>query len=101
MRLQIFIGALAAITLPAVMGGALFAQGDKAIKPPTDEATPAEMRKYADACLYGQGVERNYELALAWYRKAADAGDARAMADVGGIYSIGRGVAKDPVQAAS
>jgi TPR repeat protein len=57
------------------------------------------MREYADACRDGRGVERDYTRALSWYRKAADAGDARAMADVGVMYKRGWGVAKDHIEA--
>jgi uncharacterized protein len=37
--------------------------------------------------------------AAEWYQKAADAGDALAMAKLGYMYSVGEGVAKDPAKA--
>ena len=40
---------------------------------------------YAD----GLGVPRDYALAAAWYRKAADAGDTIAMANLGSMYIQG------------
>ena len=47
--------------------------------------------KYRD----GQGVARDYEEAVKWYRKAADQGNAGAQAELGRMYQNGWGVAKD------
>jgi TPR repeat protein len=43
----------------------------------------------------GHGVPKNYELALQWYRKAADAGNATAIYNLGLMYELGQGVRKD------
>jgi TPR repeat protein len=40
----------------------------------------------------GAGVTRDYDQAMAWYRKAADAGCADAMNSIGGLYERGLGV---------
>jgi hypothetical protein len=74
--------------------------GPESARPPTDVSSPIDMRKRADAYRYGRGVKRDYARALSWYRKAAQAGDARAMGDVGVMYAQGWGVAKDPIEAA-
>ena len=46
------------------------------------------------------GVARDFARAAAWYRKAAEQGDARAQTNLGGMYGNGQGVARDYVQAA-
>jgi TPR repeat protein len=38
---------------------------------------------------------------MIWYRKAADTGDADSTKMIGVMYEFGRGVAKDPQQAAA
>jgi hypothetical protein len=43
----------------------------------------------------GQGVERDLEQAVAWYRKGAEAGNGLAMADLGFCYEQGQGVERD------
>ena len=43
----------------------------------------------------GQGVAQDYKLALAWYRKAADQGNANAQFNLGCMYEEGQGVAQD------
>lgn len=48
---------------------------------------------------YGWGVERNYEKALEWYRKAADRGQRNAFGAIGGLYRVGHGVPSDGKQA--
>ena len=47
----------------------------------------------------GEGVKRNYQQALAWYRKAADQGQADAQNELGIMYAAGEGVAKNDQQA--
>jgi len=44
-------------------------------------------------------VAKNDTVAAAWYRKAAEAGDARGMANLGVMYANGRGVPQDDAQA--
>jgi len=48
---------------------------------------------------YGLGLTQDYSQALAWYRKAAEKGDAAGTFHVGAMYATGRGVAKDFDQA--
>jgi TPR repeat protein len=49
----------------------------------------------------GQGVQQDSKQAVAWYRKAADQGDARAQFNLGLMYSEGKGVQQDFKQAAA
>ncbi len=48
----------------------------------------------------GEGVPKNTSQAAAWYRKAAEQGDASAQFNLGVRYANGEGVPKDYVQAA-
>jgi TPR repeat protein len=45
------------------------------------------------------GVKQDYAEAMAWYRKAADQGDATAQSLIGWLYEKGQGVSKDCDQA--
>ena len=47
----------------------------------------------------GEGVEQDYEQAVEWYQKAAEAGDAAAMSRLGDCYFQGQGVEADYAQA--
>jgi len=51
--------------------------------------------------LYGNGcgVAQDYAQAREWYQKAADAGNADAMNNLGWLYANGHGVAQDYAQA--
>ena len=44
-------------------------------------------------------VQENDALAVDWYRKAADAGNAVAMTELGAMYARGEGVAQDGAEA--
>ena len=48
----------------------------------------------------GNGVTRNDEEALRWYRMAADQGHAGAQNNLGWLYDEGRGVPADAMEAA-
>ena len=48
---------------------------------------------------FGEGVPQDYEQAVAWYRKAADQGNAGAQFCLGLMYENGQGVAQDYVRA--
>ena len=48
---------------------------------------------------HGQGVERDLDQALAWYRKGAEAGNGAAMTYLGVGYEQGQGVERDLDQA--
>ena len=43
----------------------------------------------------GDGVEQNYQIAVEWYKKAAEQGYARAQYNLAQCYMFGRGVEKD------
>jgi alpha/beta superfamily hydrolase len=47
----------------------------------------------------GRGVPQDYKQAVAWYRKAAEQGDAFAQTNLGVMYSDGQGVPQDYQQA--
>ena len=40
-------------------------------------------------------MPQDYVQAMTWYRKAADAGDAKAMLNIGAMYAVGHGVPQD------
>ena len=52
--------------------------------------------KYADAYYYGEGTAMDSEKALYWYKKAADAGDAKALCLTGYCFRKGIGCDADP-----
>jgi len=63
---------------------------------PTDaESMLARGIQYAS----GQGVPQDYQQAMKWFRKGADAGNATALHNVGWLYSEGLGVAKNVQEA--
>ncbi len=47
----------------------------------------------------GDGVEQDYAKALEWYEKAEEAGDIRAMTNLGWLYEYGNGVEQDYAKA--
>ena len=47
----------------------------------------------------GEGAAQNYEKAIEWYRKAAEAGNATAMDRIGYLYEHGKGMTEDDGQA--
>lgn len=49
---------------------------------------------------YGQGVKQSNELAVKWYRKAADQGYAKAQTYLADMYEYGKGVTMDTSEAA-
>jgi TPR repeat protein len=57
------------------------------------------MRLLARRYERGNGVEKDINQALKWYRAAAEAGDAEATEYLGDLFFRGQGVEKDPVQA--
>lgn len=78
---------------------AFFVLKPKEVVGPSQEELAAD---YATGLKYerGDNVTVNYQTAMDWYRKAADAGYAQAELSVGILYMSGRGVPKDPKQAA-
>jgi len=72
---------------------------------PAEHGGPAQQEletDYANGLKYerGDNVTVNYQTAMEWYRKAADAGYPPAELSVGILYMAGRGTAQDPKQAA-
>jgi TPR repeat protein len=72
---------------------------------PTKPQGPSQQEleaDYATGLKYerGDNVTVNYQTAMDWYRKAADAGYPPAELSVGILYMAGRGTPKDPKQAA-
>ena len=63
-------------------------------RPPTRDDAIAQSNLGNDV-LNGRGVAKDDAQAVAWYRKAADQGNAPAQNDLGVMYEKGRGVAKD------
>lgn len=49
---------------------------------------------------FGQGVDKNIEEAMHWYRIAADRGDPEAQTDLGYLYEIGSTGSENPAEAA-
>jgi len=60
-----------------------------------------ESGRLGELCESGRGVDRDYVQAFAWYRKAADLGNAAAQINIGRLYEEGLGVQRDPDQAAT
>jgi uncharacterized protein len=48
---------------------------------------------------HGRGVPQNYVAAVTWYRQAAEQGEPRGQAFLGGMYAEGHGVPQDVMQA--
>src|SRR6201999_1115477 len=76
---------------------AVYVQPAKVVGPSQQELET----DYANGLKYerGDNVGVNYQTAMDWYRKAADAGYPPAELSVGILYMSGRGTPKDPKQA--
>jgi TPR repeat protein len=48
----------------------------------------------------GDGVEKDYSKAIAWFRRASESGDQYAQVYLGAIYYRGLGVKRDYIEAA-
>lgn len=110
---QGLIGALAlaaiAVAAPPALAG--FADGVKSYEagdykgafdawlPLAEGGDLAAMRNIGHLYRWGQGVDRDIDKAIAWYRRAADAGFARAQANLAAIYLQGDGVPVDYAEA--
>lgn len=70
-------------------------------RPLADEGDAAAQFKLGRLYLNGKGVEKDYEQAANWLRKAALQGHAGAQSNLGALYSRGEGVAKDYPEAAA
>ena len=61
--------------------------------------SPAELNQRGADYFHGNDVEQSDELAVYWYRQAAEQGYALAQDNLGWMYGMGRGVARDDTQA--
>ena len=62
----------------------------------SEPTSPQAMNERGDDYSYGRsGLQKNYEQAVAWYRKAAEAGNANGMRNLGYMYYYGLGLAVD------
>jgi hypothetical protein len=60
---------------------------------------PKAQYKLGEKYYFGNGVEKDSEKAIKWYRKAADQGHAKAQYSLGVMYDSGEGVEEDDEQA--
>ena len=77
---------------------------DRIIKTLNREAGPDRNRQEAQLCLAvayqnGEGIPRDYKLALQWYHKAAKQGHAEAQYQIGVMHKHGFGVKASPMEA--
>jgi len=76
---------------------------EEAPQPPTFEIveieSPAELNSRGAMYFRGDGVEQSDELAVYWYRQAAEQGYALAQDNLGWMYGTGTGVPRDDTQA--
>ena len=99
-RFQMLFGRLAACVLmsvllvTAVQGDALHDLYDQALKE-AEAGNSVSMYEIGRMLELGVGVEKDWQAALEWYRKAADTGYAPAAYKLGMAYHTGRGVAQD------
>jgi TPR repeat protein len=97
MRLR-FASAIAAVALLACGSPALAQNTDDNLSVLRSAADAGDMRgqfAMGNRFLHGQGVERDYQQALAYFRAAADQGFAPAQNQLGVMYERGLGVPKD------
>ncbi|MFT6558255.1 hypothetical protein [Sneathiella sp.] len=69
--------------------------------PLAEDDDPAAMRNIGHLFRRGLGVEKDFSLALKWYKRAANMGFDRAQANVGTMYLNGEGVDQNFTEAAS
>ena len=82
-------------TVPEKLGGRLEELNKRAL----DGDTKAQLRMGL-AYEFGDGVEKDLDKAMHWYRIAADRGDPVAQTDLGYFYETGATGPKDPAEAA-
>ena len=67
---------------------------------PPEPTTPQDQYEMGDNYFYGRdGVNRDNQQAVVWYRRAAEQGYAEAQFTLGQFYEKGWGVSQDPAQA--
>jgi TPR repeat protein len=79
----------------AVLGGGMIACTPSAVQTPAPEPAQSSMQAAKDAY-----QRKDYKLAVEWFRKAAEQGDAKAQYNLGIAYDKGQGVAQDYAKAA-
>jgi len=72
-----------------------FAAALHELQPLAENGQRDAQRALADMYLRGLGVKQDDQPPCAWYRQAADQGDAHAQTDLGWMYEQGRGVPRD------
>jgi TPR repeat protein len=77
-------------------GSAAAGQGAAVKQQATESLSAQAMNAKGDDYYYGRsGVSKDYQQAVSWYRKAAEAGNAAGMANLGWMYQNGWGVDQD------
>jgi len=71
----------------------------RTLKPKAEQGNAPAQFELARLYRTGQGVARNVQTALHWYRRAAKQASIRAQYELGQIYDKGDGVRPDPVRA--
>jgi TPR repeat protein len=77
------------------LGAGMMACTPSAVQTPTPETAQSALQAAKDA-----HQRKDYKLAVEWFRKAAERGDAKAQYNLGTAYDKGQGVAQDYAQAA-
>ncbi len=93
-----FASAIAALALLACGSSALAQDRDDNLTVLRSAADAGDLRglfALGNRFLHGQGVERDYQRALAYFRAAADQGFAPAQNQLGVMYERGLGLRKD------
>ena len=83
-------------------GSAAAGQGAEVKQQATESLSAQAMKEKGDDYYFGRNaVSKDYKQAVNWYRKAAEAGDAPGMNNLGFMYEQGYGVKQDYQQAVS
>ncbi|MEO5351910.1 MAG: hypothetical protein H7835_01685 [Magnetococcus sp. XQGC-1] len=92
---------LVMVLLLLAMSGPVAAQDDlAAVRKAAEQGDAAAQNNLGVLYATGQGVSRNHEKSLHWYRMAARQGHAIAQYNLGGLYYQGQGVPRDEREAA-
>ncbi|MBF0155114.1 MAG: SEL1-like repeat protein [Magnetococcales bacterium] len=89
------------VLLLLAMSGPVVAQDDlAAVRKAAEQGDAMAQNNLGVLYATGQGVPRNHEKSLHWYRMAAQQGHAIAQYNLGGLYYQGQGVPRDEREAA-
>jgi TPR repeat protein len=97
-RIKIIVFVLAGISLTGLALVYIRTNHNSNIAQKTD-LTSSEMCIRGFMYANGVGVSQDFVLAMQWYRRAAEAGDAEANCYIGELYENGQGVSRDYRQA--